>query len=126
MVAIRAERPGDVAAIHGVHTASFPTDLESRLVDLLRGAGRLPVSLVAEVDGAVVGHIAFSPVTAASGAVGVDLAPVVTERDVRRLQGRRLLYRVVLEGRWKPAGATAPATTGPTGRSAENPARRNC
>jgi hypothetical protein len=35
-----------------------------------RAAGRLPVSLVAEVGGAVVGHLAFSPVTAASGAAG--------------------------------------------------------
>jgi putative acetyltransferase len=74
-----------VAAIHAVLAASFPTDLESRLVDLLRGAGRLRVSLVAEVDGALVGHIAFSPVTAATGALGVGLAPVaVAERHRRR------------------------------------------
>jgi putative acetyltransferase len=80
MVAIRPEQPGDAAAIQAVHAASFPTDLESRLVDLLRGAGRLLVSLVAEVGGVVVGHVAFSPVTAVSGAVGVGLAPVaVTE-----------------------------------------------
>jgi hypothetical protein len=36
----------------------------------------MPVSLVAEVGGTVVGHIAFSPVTAMSGAVGAGLAPV--------------------------------------------------
>jgi putative acetyltransferase len=80
------ERPGDAAAIRGVHAASFPTDLESRLVDLLRGAGRLSVSLVAEVGGAIIGHIAFSPVTAASGAVGAGLAPVAVA-EVHRRQG---------------------------------------
>lgn len=85
MVAIHPERPGDAAAIHAVHAACFPTDLESRLVDLLRGAGRLSVSLVAEVGGAIVGHVAFSPVRAGSGAVGVGLGPVaVTEPHRRR------------------------------------------
>jgi putative acetyltransferase len=49
-----AERPGDATAIRAVHTARFPTDLEARLVDRLRAAGRLSVSLVAEVGGAVV------------------------------------------------------------------------
>jgi putative acetyltransferase len=84
MVSVHPERPGDAAAVHAVHAASFPTDLEARLVDLLRAAGRLRVSLVAEVDGAIVGHIAFSPVTAASGAVGAGLAPVAVAAPHRR------------------------------------------
>ena len=50
MVVVRSERPGDVAAIHAVHAASFPTDLEAGLVALLRGAGRLLVSLVYAAD----------------------------------------------------------------------------
>ena len=62
MAVVRPEQPGDVVAIHVLHAASFPTDAEARLVSLLRAAGHLPVSLVAEVDGAVVGHVAFSPV----------------------------------------------------------------
>jgi putative acetyltransferase len=84
MVAIRPERPGDAASIRAVHVASFPTDLEARLVDLLRAADRLPVSLVAEVGGEVIGHIAFSPVTAASGAIGAGLAPVAVSEPYRR------------------------------------------
>jgi len=39
-------------------------------VDLLREAGALSVSLVAEVNGVAVGHVAFSPVQVASGCVG--------------------------------------------------------
>jgi len=70
------EQPGDAAAIHAVHAGSFPTAGEARLVDLLREAGRLTVSLVAEADGEIVGHVAFSPVTAARGAGGAGLAPV--------------------------------------------------
>jgi len=82
---VRPEKPEDVAAIYAVHGACFPSEGEARLVDLLRDAGRLAVSLVAEVDGAVVGHVAFSPVTAAAAAGGVGLAPLaVIERYRRR------------------------------------------
>jgi putative acetyltransferase len=97
MVAIHPERPGDAAAIHAVHAASFPTDAESRLVDLLRVAGRLLVSLVAEVGDVVVGHVAFSPVTAASGAVGAGLAPVAVAEPYRRRGIAAALVRAGLE-----------------------------
>src|SRR6516164_11525726 len=97
MVAIHPERPGDVAAIHAVHAASFPTDVEARLVDLLRSAGRLPVSLVAEMGDAVVGHVAFSPVTTASDAVGVGLAPVAVVEPHRRRGIAAALVRAGLE-----------------------------
>lgn len=76
MARIRLEQLGDLSAIHAIHAASFPTAGEARLVDLLRAAGRLSVSLVAEVDKSLVGHIAFSPVTIASGAVGAGLGPI--------------------------------------------------
>jgi putative acetyltransferase len=81
---IRTERPGDEAAIHAVHSAAFPTEEEARLVRLLRESGRLTLSLVAEVDGQIVGHVAFSPVTAATGAVGTGLAPVAVLESHRR------------------------------------------
>ena len=84
MATVRAEQPGDVAAIYAVHVASFPSVDEARLVDLLRDAGRLSVSLVAEVDGAVVGHVSFSPVTVASGAIGAGLAPLAVVEPYRR------------------------------------------
>jgi len=66
-VVVRPERPGDEEAIHAVHAASFPAEDEAKLVDALRAAGRLSLSLVAVVEGRVVGHVAFSPVTAAVG-----------------------------------------------------------
>lgn len=81
---VRPEQPGDVRAIHALHTASFPSESEARLVDLLRGAGRLPVSLVADVDGKVIGHVAFSPVTASSNFPGAGLAPIAVLEHHRR------------------------------------------
>lgn len=81
---VRPEKPEDVAAIHAVHVACFPSEGEARLVDLLRDAGRLAVSLVAEVDGSVVGHVAFSPVTAAGAAGGIGLAPLAVIDRYRR------------------------------------------
>jgi putative acetyltransferase len=97
MVAVRPERQGDAAAIHAVHAASFPTDLEARLVDRLRAAGRLPVSLVAVVGGEVIGHIGFSPVTTALGAPGAGLAPVAVAGPHRRKGVAAELVRAGLE-----------------------------
>jgi len=76
MTIIRPERVEDVEAIDVVHAAGFPTPAESRLVRLLRETGKLTVSLVAEDRGEVVGHVAFSPVSASAGPEGAGLAPV--------------------------------------------------
>jgi putative acetyltransferase len=73
---VRPERPTDAAAIHAVVAAAFPTPLEAALVDALRDAGRLTISLVAEIDGEIVGQVAFSPVTAGPAKNGVGLAPL--------------------------------------------------
>lgn len=84
---IRAETPRDAAAIHAVNAAAFPTPAEADLVDRLRAAGALTVSLAAESDGRVVGAIAFSPVTIdGSPTQGLGLAPVAVHPD-RRQQG---------------------------------------
>ncbi len=64
---IRSEAPSDADAIRHVTTAAFETaehssGSEAAIVDALRATGALTISLVAEVDGVVVGHVAFSPV----------------------------------------------------------------
>lgn len=61
MVLIRSEIPADVPAIRAVNIKAFGQPGESALVDELRSARELSVSLVAELDGKVAGHIAFSP-----------------------------------------------------------------
>lgn len=62
------ERTGDEAAIRAVTRAAFigqphSEQTEAAIVDALRAAGALTVSLVAIDDGMLVGHVAFSPVT---------------------------------------------------------------
>ena len=95
MTSIRPESPSDRDAVRAVHLASFPTNAEARLVELLRDGGHLTVSLVAEVDGEVVGHIAFSAVTTALGAVGLGLAPLAVMPTHRR---RGIAARLVRQG----------------------------
>lgn len=77
-VEVRDERDDDRAAIHHVNAAAFGQEDEAALVDRLREDGDVLLSLVAEVDGAVVGHVLFSRLlveTAAGGREAVALAP---------------------------------------------------
>jgi putative acetyltransferase len=71
-VTIRNETNADIGAITQVTIAAFETleisnHTEQFIVEALRAAQALAISLVAEVDGRVVGHIAFSPVTISDG-----------------------------------------------------------
>lgn len=59
---IRMEGKKDREGIYKVNAAAFETDAEARLVDTLRESGTTFVSLVAEDEGRIVGHILFTPV----------------------------------------------------------------
>jgi putative acetyltransferase len=61
---IRFERPDDATAVHSVNRRAFGQPGEAELVDALRTSGGSPfISLVAEAEGRIVGHILFTPVT---------------------------------------------------------------
>lgn len=69
---IRPEQPGDIEAIRALTTEAFATaphssGTEAAIVDGLRAAGALTLSLVAvegdETSNEILGHAAFSPVT---------------------------------------------------------------
>jgi putative acetyltransferase len=71
-ILIRDETKDDAVLITEVTVAAFESleisnHTEQFIVAALRSAGALTLSLVAEVDGRVVGHIAFSPVTISDG-----------------------------------------------------------
>jgi len=71
-IIIRSERDVDADAIAKVTAEAFETleisnHTEQLIIEQLRAAGALKVSLVAELDGRVVGHIAFSPVAISDG-----------------------------------------------------------
>ena len=84
---IRDERPGDESAISEVTRAAFAGHPHSQrtehlIIQALRAAGGLTLSLVAETEGRIVGHIAFSPVRIGIGSIGwYGLGPVSVEPD---------------------------------------------
>ena len=74
MLTIRPETAADLDSIRYVNKQAFGGDKEAVLVDRLRRRGVLPVSLVADQDGEVVGHIAFNPVTVEGDGVCFEAA----------------------------------------------------
>lgn len=60
---IRAAQECDNVGITAVNEAAFPTRAEAHLVSLLQQQVHPLISLVAEDEDAIVGHILFSPVT---------------------------------------------------------------
>jgi len=87
---IRSEAPSDQAAIFSLTERAFAgaphsDGTEQHIVNGLRSAGALTISLVAEVEGEVVGHVAISPVTISDGASNwYGLGPISVEP---KLQG---------------------------------------
>jgi putative acetyltransferase len=81
-IVIRSETDADGGAITDVTVAAFKTleishHTEQSIIAALRAARALTLSLVAEVDGRVIGHIAFSPVTISDGTLNwYGLGPV--------------------------------------------------
>ena len=64
---IRLERPEDAATIHALTDAAFSGmpfshQTEAKIIDALRAAGALTLSLVGTEGGEIIGHVAFSPV----------------------------------------------------------------
>ncbi|HVG33609.1 MAG TPA: N-acetyltransferase [Pyrinomonadaceae bacterium] len=79
MLITRAETEADHQAVRQVNERAFGRAGEADLVDALRRKAQPQISLVAEVDGRVVGHIFFSPVlieSEASKFTALGLAPM--------------------------------------------------
>lgn len=94
---IREETPCDHAAVREVNRLAFGQDDEANLVDALRAGHYTRLSLVAERDGTVVGHLLFSrlPIETVTGAVeALALAPVaVLPERQRQGVGSQLIRR---------------------------------
>jgi putative acetyltransferase len=97
---IRKEMESDFEAITEVTIAAFNTlpisnHTEQFIIKELRAAGVLTISLVAEIDDQIVGHIAFSPVTISDGSTGwYGLGPVsVLPEYHRRGIGKSLINK---------------------------------
>jgi putative acetyltransferase len=100
MTTIRPEQPGDEPAVRHVNQAAFPTSVEADIVDALRADCPDLVSLVAEDEGRIVGHILFSPVVLqiSSGALhGMALAPMAVLPEHQNLGVGSSLVRAGLD-----------------------------
>jgi putative acetyltransferase len=109
-IIIRNEIDADVDAITEVTAAAFKTleisnHTELFIIEALRADSALTVSLIAEVDGHVVGHVAFSPVTISDGTQNwYGLGPVsVLPEHQRKGIGKSL----ILEGLSRLKGLNA-------------------
>ena len=82
---IRPEKPDDIASIREINEQAFESTKEAQLIDKLRQACVEHLSLVADDNGTVVGHIMFTP--------------VILSDELRSLQGMGLAPMAVLPSR---------------------------
>lgn len=109
-IQIRAERSGDVEAIHRVTELAFRDALhtdhtEQLIVKALRQAGALIISLVAELGSDVVGHVAISEVTISDGSAnwfGLGPISVLPEHQGKGI-GSQLMKNALAELKTKGA-----------------------
>ena len=96
---IRNEEEKDWAAVYALNVAAFETPAEANLVDALRQQARHVISLVAEENFAVVGHIMFSPVKLSghSELMIMGLAPMAVAPKQQRKGIGSALVRAGLE-----------------------------
>ncbi len=92
LVEIREERPGDGGPIRELNTRAFGQDQEANIVDALRSNGAVLLSLVASLNGRVVGHIMYSPSSVGDVVRGAALGPMaVLSEHERQGIGSRLV-----------------------------------
>ena len=84
---IRPETSSDHPAIRDANALAFGQDAEGKLVDELREGGYTRLSLVAEANALIVGHVLFSdlPISTSEGLVSaLSLAPMAVAPDHQR------------------------------------------
>ncbi len=88
MITVRQEMPQDAASITRINLAAFPGPAEACLVETLRQNDKVSLSLVALIDGRLVGHILFSPmeIVSSTGETfrAVGLGPVAVLPEVQQ------------------------------------------
>lgn len=94
---IRVEKKDDLKNIRTVNLEAFETDAEANLVDALRSSDAKLISLVAENEGEIVGHILFSPVTAADQK-HVKIAGLAPMAVLPKWQNRGVGSKLVTKG----------------------------
>jgi putative acetyltransferase len=99
-VRVRLEEPADAPAIRRVNELAFEGAAEADLVDAVRAAGGIILSMVAVNAGDVVAHALFSPVTIDGDrgrALALGLGPVAVRPDLQRRGIGTVLVETCLE-----------------------------
>lgn len=83
---LRDERPSEIPTINKIAVAAFATKAygdgtEGDLIDSLRRDGDLSLSLVADLNGVVVGRVSMSPATVGKADGWYGLGPVAVDTD---------------------------------------------
>lgn len=99
---IRSETPAYRAAIAALITTAFRTakvasGTEAEVVERLRASGALTLSLVAEEEGALIGHIAASPCSVGGQGGWACLGPLAVALGQRRQGIGAALLRAALD-----------------------------
>lgn len=119
VVEIRNETPADATAIRAVTKAAFAempysSQTEAEIIEGLRAADAVRLSLVAVEGGTIVGNVVFSDVTIDDGEGWVGLGPVSVRPD---LHGRGIGSRLIRQGleRMRAEGAAGCVLVGDPG-----------
>jgi putative acetyltransferase len=95
---IRPERVEDIQKIRSIHVEAFDKEVEADLVEALRDSGIPLISLVAEEDGELVGHILFSPMTLEQGSLSPSIAGLAPMAVLPACQNKGIGSMLVKEG----------------------------
>jgi putative acetyltransferase len=98
MIDIRDESPGDCKAVYQVVSSAFGRLSEAELVGELREAGDSVLSLVADDDGQIVGHVLLSEMDAPFPALALAPVSVIPTRQ-RSGIGSALIRKAVSKAR---------------------------
>jgi putative acetyltransferase len=97
-IIIRPECPNDYPKIRQSNIEAFDTEAEANLVDMLRNSGIPLISLVAEINNEVVGHILFSPVTLENNNPDVSIAGLAPMAVLPEYQKKGIGAMLIKEG----------------------------
>ncbi len=95
---IRPENENDIEVIRDINSEAFETNTEANLVDKLRESGIPFISLVAEIDNKLVGHILFTPVKLVGETREIKIAGLAPMAVLPNLQNNGIGSKLVEDG----------------------------
>ncbi|HXY74569.1 MAG TPA: N-acetyltransferase [Dehalococcoidales bacterium] len=98
MIKIRPETKKDIEAIRRVNGEAFGRKVEGEMIDKLRCRGVMPISLVAEQNGEVIGHIQFNPCEVKSVASNFTIMTLGSMAVIPSLQKKGIGSQLVKAG----------------------------